>query len=79
MPDKPNYWTDLVSYDRAIALLSTDAAGTNARAVIERCSNTNLSSEQHGAWLCNEGHAYCAYRSILAHRAQVARALPAAA
>lgn len=68
-------WTDIVDYDTAVDLLSTDQQpclgirGNNARADLDKLTAEQCDTFAHQAWLCASSPQYfVAYKSAAAHK-----------
>jgi hypothetical protein len=61
-------WYDIVDYDRAICLLSTDWHGMNAKPFLDNLTIAQCNGHAAGAWDANERGANVAFRSAAAHK-----------
>lgn len=64
-------WTDLVSYEEAVKMCSTNPARDNGREWLDGMSEQELRAKRDQSWLANDRQGYIVANSVLAHRADL--------
>lgn len=72
-------WEDIVDYDSAVRMSSTDGLldGGNNRSFLDGLTAAECDSRAHGAWMAADKTSYVVYKSVAAHKRGVLFGLPA--